>query len=119
VGLVLNDQVLPPAGFGGKIWYLPHWEREWSYIRYVPAAWKICGEFRPRAIISAGAGPAVAFSLVGKAHGSRVVFLETMTAVLRPSLTGRLMYRIADLFMYQWDELRRFYPRGRLVGPVW
>jgi UDP-N-acetylglucosamine:LPS N-acetylglucosamine transferase len=119
VGLVLNDRIVPPTAFKGQVWYLPHWEREFGFIRYFPAAWRICRSFRPSAIVSAGAGPAVPFGLIGRAMGARVVFLETMTAVRRPSLTGRLMYRLADLFMYQWEELGRCYPGGQCVGPVW
>lgn len=119
LGLVLNDRILPPAGFVGRTWYTPHWEREIAFIGYFLLAFRIVAEFRPKLLISAGAGHAVPFSLVAKLFGCQVVFLETMTSVCRPSLTGRIMYRIADLFMYQWEELGEYFPAGTCVGPVW
>jgi hypothetical protein len=34
-------------------------------------------------------------------------------------MSGRLCHRVADLFLVQWDEQRRFYPRAVLAGPVY
>jgi hypothetical protein len=31
-------------------------------------------------------------------------------------MTGRLCYPITNLFVLQWREQQRFYPRGRLIG---
>jgi UDP-N-acetylglucosamine:LPS N-acetylglucosamine transferase len=119
VGLVLNDQVDPPQGFGDWFWQIPHGERNLLFGAYFVWAWRIVRSFRPRAIVSAGAGHAVPFALVGRLHGAKVIFLETLTAVKRPSVTGRLMYPLSHLFLYQWDDLREAFPHGKLVGPVW
>ena len=32
------------------------------------------------------------------------------------TLTGRLCYPLADLFLLQWPEQVRFYPRGQVIG---
>lgn len=70
-------------------------------------------------ILSTGAGPAVPFALVGRFFfRMRVVFVETITRIERPSLTGSIMYRLADDFYYQWESLRRYFPKGRLGGPL-
>jgi UDP-N-acetylglucosamine:LPS N-acetylglucosamine transferase len=119
VGLVVNDQVDPPAGLEDWFWQIPHGERDVRFGTYFVWAWRIVRTFRPRVIISAGAGHAVPFALVGQLHGAKVVFLETLTAVTRPSVTGRLMYYLSNVFLYQWDDLRRAFPRGQHVGPVW
>jgi hypothetical protein len=70
-------------------------------------------------ILSTGAGPVVPFAIVGRLFfGTRVVFVETLTRVHAPSLTGRIMYRLAHDFFYQWESLRRFFPRGTFGGPI-
>ena len=119
LGLVLNGQVDAPEGFGDRVWHIPHPERSLSFALYFVWAWKIVRRYRPKLVVSAGAGHAVPFALVGRAFGAKVAFLETMAAADRPTLTGRLLYPVADLFMYQWPELDRFYPRGIHVGPIW
>lgn len=74
---------------------------------------------RPAAIISAGPAIAVPVSVVGKLLGIRIVFLESASRVRALSLTGRIMYRWADLFFVQWPQLADKLPRsiyaGRLV----
>jgi UDP-N-acetylglucosamine:LPS N-acetylglucosamine transferase len=119
VGLVVNDQADPPPSLDDWFWQIPHGERDLLFGAYFVWAWKVVRSFQPRVIVSAGAGHAVPFALIGRLHGAKVVFLETLTAVRRPSVTGRLMYHLSDLFLYQWDDLRKAFPRGHHVGPVW
>ena len=62
---------------------------------------------------------AVPFALVGRfLFGCRVVFVETITCINQPSLTGRIMYRLAHDFFYQWKSLENYFPRGRFGGPL-
>ena len=74
---------------------------------------------RPTAILSTGPAIAVPVSIVGKLLGARVVFVETGSRIQTLSLTGRIMYRWADLFFVQWPQLAKGLPRaiyaGRLV----
>jgi UDP-N-acetylglucosamine:LPS N-acetylglucosamine transferase len=81
-------------------------------------AWKILRMEKPRLILSTGAGPVVPFTLVGKFLGIKTVFIETFTRVTKPSLTGRLMYWLADRFFYQWRLLETFFPKGIYGGPL-
>jgi beta-1,4-N-acetylglucosaminyltransferase len=73
----------------------------------------------PAAILSAGPAIAVPVSVVGKLLGTRIIFVESSSRVKALSLTGRIMYRWADLFFVQWPQLRENLPRaiyaGRLV----
>ena len=74
---------------------------------------------RPAAIVSAGPAIAVPVSIVGKLLGIRIIFIESASRVSALSLTGRIMYRWADLFFVQWPQLADKLPRavyaGRLV----
>ena len=73
---------------------------------------------RPRVIISTGAGMAIPFCYIGKALGSKIVYIESMAAVVRPSLTGKTIYPIADMFIVQWAALKRFYPKAAYGGTI-
>jgi UDP-N-acetylglucosamine:LPS N-acetylglucosamine transferase len=74
---------------------------------------------RPGAVLSTGPAIAVPVSLVGKLLGARIIFIETGSRVTKLSMTGRIMYRCADLFFVQWPQLAAQLPEaiyaGRLV----
>ena len=67
-------------------------------------------------IISTGAGLAVPACYIGKMMGKKVVHLEIGCNVTRPSFSGRLIYPIADLFIVEWKELLKYYPKAKYGG---
>jgi UDP-N-acetylglucosamine:LPS N-acetylglucosamine transferase len=81
-------------------------------------AWKILRRERPHLILSTGAGPAVPFAIVGKLLGIRNIFIEISAQVTTPSLTGRIMYFLADRFFYQWKGLQQYFPKGVYGGLI-
>jgi beta-1,4-N-acetylglucosaminyltransferase len=113
---VLNDRVLVPADMAGKTYFIRHSERDLLFFVNLVEAWRILRRERPDAILSTGAGPAVPFALVGRLLGIPSVFVETFTRISRPSLTARIMYRLAARFVYQWPGLARHFPRGVYGG---
>ncbi len=70
------------------------------------------------AVVSTGAGVAVPFIILGRLRGLRAVYVETMSMISSPSLTGRLVYPFATTFIVQWPELLRFFRRARWYGTV-
>jgi len=74
---------------------------------------------RPKAILSCGPAIAVPVAILGKLLGARVIFVETGSRIKTVSMTGRIMYRWADLYFVQWPQLQEKLPRaiyaGRLV----
>ncbi|MDY6876425.1 MAG: PssD/Cps14F family polysaccharide biosynthesis glycosyltransferase [Chloroflexota bacterium] len=74
---------------------------------------------RPAAILSTGPAIAVPVSITGRLLGAHVIFVETGCRIKTLSLTGRIMYRWADLFFVQSPQLAEKLPRaiyaGRLV----
>jgi beta-1,4-N-acetylglucosaminyltransferase len=71
---------------------------------------------RPKAILSTGPAIAVPISIVGKLLGARVIFVETGARVKTLSMTGKIMYRWADLFFVQWPQLKEKLPRAIYAG---
>ena len=84
----------------------------WSGLQ---ALWALVRE-RPRAIISAGPGPAVPASLLAKLLGVKVIFIETGSRIFALSASGKILYRVADLFIVQWPELLPLCPKGIHAG---
>ena len=66
---------------------------------------------RPRLVISSGADVAAATVILGKLLGAETIFIESAGSV-EPTLTGRLVYPFCDLFIIQWPEQRKRYPRA-------
>jgi len=116
---VLNDQAFLTDEMRGRTYFISHSERDWRFLLNFWEAFRILLRERPRVILSTGAGPVVPFAIVGKAlFGAKVIFVETVTRMSKPSLTGRIMYYVADDFFYQWKTLASFFPKGRCGGPL-
>ena len=113
---VLNDRIELPNELVGRTHFITHSERDLRTITNLFEAVRILRSERPDLILSTGAGPAVPFAIVGKFLGIPSIFVETVARIHKPSLTGRLMYYLADVFIYQWPGLRRFFRRGIYGG---
>ena len=93
-------------------------------VRRNPLSWigvVVCSGYaalaeRPDVVISTGAGAVVFFCLFAKLLGAKLIFLESMAKVTRPTWTARLLYPFADLFMVQWPGLLRFFPKAKFLG---
>ena len=74
----------------------------------------------PDAIISTGAHSAVAMSILGRIFCRKVIYIETMANINRLSLTGRILYPVADRFHTQWnsDILQERYPNAIYKGKL-
>ena len=73
---------------------------------------------RPDVIISTGAGVAIAMCWVGRIFGKKVIFIEDWCRVEKPSLSGRLVYPVANLFIIQWEQLQKYYPKAKFKGAL-
>jgi len=73
----------------------------------------------PDAVITTGPSVAVPVCAVAKLLRRKVIFIETGSRIHALSTTGRMMYRLADLFLVQWDELLPSCPRAVYAGRLW
>lgn len=79
---------------------------------------KILRKERPDLIISAGAAPAVPFFYIGKLMKIKTVYIEPFDRFNKGSLTGKLCYRVADVFIVQWEEMTSVYPKAVDLGSI-
>jgi UDP-N-acetylglucosamine transferase subunit ALG13 len=61
---------------------------------------------------------ALPFSLVARALGAKIVFIETMARVETGSVAGRVLSRMSQNTFVQWPELAAIYPHARVCRPV-
>ena len=73
---------------------------------------------RPDLIISSGAAVAVPFFLIGKLLGTKLVYVEVFDRVDKPTMTGRMLNGIADLFVVQWPEQLQVYTHAVDLGSI-
>lgn len=73
---------------------------------------------RPDVVISTGAGMAIAMCYIAKLFGKKIVFIEEWCLVERPSVTGRIIYPISDLFIIQRAHFKKYYPKSVFGGEL-
>jgi beta-1,4-N-acetylglucosaminyltransferase len=98
--------------------YFPTNRSLFNLLRNFFVALKVLFKEKPDIIISSGAGVAIPFFYLGKLLRKKLVFIEAYERIDNPSLTGRLVYRLADAFILQWEEQKKFYPGGILLGEL-
>lgn len=74
---------------------------------------------KPQAVITTGTMIALPICFLAKLCRKKVVYIETFARVRDCTRTGKLMYKIADLFIYQWEYLKEFYPNGIYGGSIY
>ena len=87
-----------------------------NLIRNAALAFRLIRRLRPAAVVTTGAGVAVAFCYVARAFGARVVYIESFSRISEPSLTGRLVHPVAHRFFVQWPELATRFRKAEYVG---
>jgi len=89
-----------------------------NLIKNIYIALKILFKERPDIIVSTGAGVAVSFFYLGKLLGAKLIYIEVYDRIDSPTLTGKLVYPITDAFVLQWEEQKKFYPKGQVLGQL-
>lgn len=73
---------------------------------------------KPDLIISSGAAVVVPFFYIGKILGAKLIYIEVFDRIGKPTVTGKLVYPIADKFIVQWEEQKKVYPKAVNLGSI-
>ena len=73
---------------------------------------------KPDLIISSGAAVAVPFFYLGKLFGAKTIYIEVFDRIDRPTMTGKLVYPVADKFVVEWEEMKQVYPKAVNLGSI-
>lgn len=74
---------------------------------------------KPDIIISTGALSTIPLCLFGKLLRKKVIFIESFAKINSPTLTGKLVYKFADRFYVQWEEMLEVYPNAIYKGGIY
>lgn len=115
---VVNDRIELDGDLIGRTEFISHAERGLLQLVNLVEAWRILRRLQPQLVISSGASPAVPFGICTRFLGIKMIYIETCAAVSKPTLTGRLVYRmrLADAVFYQWKTLDYYYKNATYAG---
>lgn len=99
-------------------YFIPQRIKKSVFLKHLFMSLKILLKEVPDVIITTGSGDAFWICVLGKLFGKKVVYIESFSKVTTPSKFGRAAYKFADLFLYQWDKLREYYPKGIYSGVI-
>ena len=111
--------------FGEKLYFLPYGTRAklFTYIfKYLYLCLKtiyLYIRIRPKVIVTTGTHTAGPMCILGKICGSKIIYIETFANTNKKTATGRLIYPIADLFIVQWEEMLKLYPKAVYGGSIY
>jgi len=90
-----------------------------EFLKNLVRVYRLFRRRRPDCIVSTGAEIAIPVVLVGKLFGCRTLYIECGAQVATPSVTGRVMYWLADALYVQWPELLTAYgPKAEYRGSL-
>lgn len=80
---------------------------------------KIFIKEKPDIVISTGALSTIPICILSKIFRKKVIFIESFAKVTSPTLTGKLVYKFADQFYVQWEQLKEYYPDAICKGGIY
>ena len=109
--------------FGKKKYYVPQTNRReilfiFKFIYILINSLIILIKEKPTIIISPGSLATLPICILGKLLKKKIIYIESFARCDKPSLTGKLMYKHADLFIVQWKEMLEFYPNAIYGGGI-
>ena len=109
---------------GQKMYYLHQVNRKEKLM----IVWMIVNSFKslrimiiekPDVIITTGVLAVIPLCLLAKLFGKKLVYIESFAKVSSPTETGKLLYKFADRFYVQWEDMRKFYPNAIFLGGIY
>lgn len=105
-----------------RSWYLRPGTKEhlfkflWNFPFNIAKSFRVFLKVKPDVIIATGAHTTVPICYIAKLFGKKVIFIETFANITTKTLSGKLVYPIADLFLVQWPEMLELYPNAIYRG---
>lgn len=92
-------------------------DHKWTVVvNFFQSLWHILRE-RPDVIISTGAGVSFFTILLGKRLlGAKVIYVCSAADVVRSSRAPLKAYKYSDLFLVQWPEMMKIFPKAKYIG---
>ena len=101
-----------------KILYLPYCTRSklfsyfFIYFFLIIKSIYLFVKIKPDVIVTTGTHTVVPMCYIGRVMKRKIVYIETMANINQKTLTGKIIYPIANLFIVQWKNMLKFYPKA-------
>lgn len=121
-GIFITESRNVTSGFDA-VYTIPQVNRKslrflFRFVRSFFTVWQILSEEKPSHIICFGAMCTVPVCIIGKLMNIKVIYVESYTRIKDLSLTGKILYPVADLFIVQWKQLLYNYPKAVYGGAL-
>ena len=71
---------------------------------------------KPDVVVSTGAHNTGPMCCLAKLFKKKVIFIETFANSDKPTRCGRIVYKFADVFIVQWESMKKYYPKAKYNG---
>ena len=107
-----------------KMNYLIQQERKnvgfiFEFLYNIIKAFIIIFAKNPDVVISTGAGATTFVCLFVKIFGGKVIYIESFAKINSKTITGKIVYKFADEFYVQWEEMKKLYPKAKYNGGIY
>lgn len=82
-------------------------------------SWRIYLKEKPDVMITTGVLAIIPMALIMKLHGKKLVYIESFAKVTSKTLSGKLLYKYADQFYVQWEQMLELYPNAIFKGGIY
>lgn len=73
-------------------------------------------KLKPEVVVTTGTHTAVPMCYIMHFFKKKVIFIETFANSKSQTLSGRMVYPIADVFIVQWESMLELYPKAKYCG---
>ena len=120
---LFTEEGLETSDFCDNIYYVKKIDRRerlfiLNFLSLFRRSWHVLRREKPDCIITTGALAAYPISMLGKLRGCKLIYIESFARTDSASLTGKLLHPVADLFIVQWEEGLRYFPKAVYGGGI-
>lgn len=122
--IITEKTAYQSVGDGRKTYYLKQVNRQektWGFkmLANTMNSLKIFIKEKPDVVIATGALVTIPMCIIAKVFRKKLIFIESFAKITSPTLTGKLLYKFADQFYVQWEDMIKVYPKGIYKGGIY
>ena len=80
---------------------------------------KIYKKEKPDLMITTGVLAIIPMALIMKMHKKKLIYIESFAKVSSKTLSGKFLYKFADQFYVQWEQMLELYPNAIYKGGIY
>lgn len=107
-----------------NVYYLNQINRKekFFFVNFIVNSFKsiyLFAKEKPDLIITTGVLSVIPICILAKLFKKKIIYIESFAKINSPTKTGNLIYKFADLFIVQWENLLQFYPNAIYGGGIY